>query len=94
MARDEVAFEQLEKVRAETLAELPRLLTTAQREFLLSLVQARPHWHLLPFAHIADLPAVRWKLQNLERLRASNKGKFAAQHHELQERLARLGSGG
>lgn len=94
MARDEVMFEQLEKVRAETLAELPRLLTPAQREFLLSLVQARPHWHLLPFAHVADLPAVRWKLQNLERLRASNKRKFAAQHDELLERLARLGSGG
>ncbi len=89
MTREPASLQTLEAVRAETLAELPRLLTDRQREFLLSLVRAEPRWELLPFAHAADLPALSWKLQNLARLRATNRRKFAAQHAELAEKLAR-----
>jgi hypothetical protein len=34
------------------------------------------------------LPAIRWKLQNLARLKKSNPGKFTQQAEELQRRLA------
>ena len=35
------------------------------------------------------LPAIRWKLQNLERLRREQPVQFAAQHTALAERLDR-----
>lgn len=88
MTFDPTPLEQLEATRNATLAELPRLMSDDQREFLLSLVLGEPRWALLPFPHLAELPAIRWKVQNLENLRARNKRKFAAQHQELAQRLA------
>jgi predicted nucleotidyltransferase component of viral defense system len=87
MTRDRIPLEKLEQARAETLQALPRRLSTRQREFLLTLVRAEPRWNLLPFKQLPELPAVRWKLQNLARLRARNPGKFALQHDELKARL-------
>jgi hypothetical protein len=88
MTRDAAAFAEIDAIRSATLAELPTQLSDNQREFLLSLVRAQPRWELMPFKHLAELPAVRWKLQNLERLRTRNKNKFVAQHDELHARLS------
>jgi len=41
-------------------------------------------------AHLEQLPALKWKLQNLERLRQNNPDKFAQQADELEERFAEL----
>lgn len=90
MTRENISLAELETTRAETFAELPKLLTANQREFLLSMVRARPRWELMPFKRLPDLPAVRWKLHNLERLKARNKRKFADQHDQLQARLLAL----
>lgn len=51
--------------------------------FLLSLVTAEPEWALLDIPHVEKLPGVRWKLQNLERLRKTNARKFAEQSDAL-----------
>ena len=59
------------------------------RDFLLSLTRAEPDWTLLPFAHAEHLPALRWKLENLGRLRR-NAEKFKQQHSLLCEGLERL----
>ena len=37
--------------------------------------------------HLAELPAIRWKLQNLAKLKKSNPKKFAQQIEALRERL-------
>ena len=44
-----------------------------------------PDWSLLPIPHLAQLPAVRWKLDNIEALK-SNSGK----HADAVERLRRI----
>jgi predicted nucleotidyltransferase component of viral defense system len=87
MTRENVPLADLEATRSTTLAELPRILSRNQREFLLGLVRGEPRWGLMPFHHLAELPAVRWKVQNLEKLRARNKRKFASQYDELAARL-------
>lgn len=87
MTREEIPLSELEKTRAGTLSELPKLLTANQRAFLLSLVRAQPRWELMPFKQLPELPAVRWKLQNLEKLRAKDKRKFADQHDQLESKL-------
>src|SRR5215471_20256148 len=48
--------------------ELPAALDANEREFLRTLVGARPDWSLLDIPHLAELPAIRWRLQNLEQL--------------------------
>jgi predicted nucleotidyltransferase component of viral defense system len=69
MTRDEVNLETLEQVRERLVQELPRSLTHQHRIFLRSLVKNQPLWDCMPFPHLQELPAIRWKLQNLANLR-------------------------
>lgn len=77
----------LEDTRARLRAELPALMTDAHRRFLLSLVAAEPDWSLMPFGHLQELPAIRWKLLNLEKLRKSSPARFRDQSEELRRRF-------
>ena len=63
-------------------------LTPNYRQFLLGLVMGEPDWQLMKCPHLAQLPAVRWKLQNLARLKKSNPRKFAQQAEEFNARIA------
>jgi hypothetical protein len=47
-----------------------------------------PDWQLMKCLHLARLPAVRWKLQNLAKLKKSNSRKSARQAEELNARIA------
>jgi predicted nucleotidyltransferase component of viral defense system len=88
MMVDPVELEALLATRERMVQELPRALTAEERRFLLSLVRAEPDWLLLGIPHLEELPGIRWKLQNLERLRANAPRKFAEQSEALASRLA------
>ncbi|MCP3712857.1 nucleotidyl transferase AbiEii/AbiGii toxin family protein [Paraburkholderia sp. CNPSo 3274] len=85
MTLEEVSVETLQTVQARLHHELPRAITQQHREFLLSLVRLAPDWGLMPYAHLKDMPAIRWKLQNLEKLKNRNAEKFDAQERLLRE---------
>lgn len=87
MAFEEPELAVLLETRDRLWNELPAALTDAQKQFLLGLVEAAPDWGLMSCPHLAELPAIRWKLRNLEALRASNPAKFATQRELLAERL-------
>jgi hypothetical protein len=70
-------------LRLKLMEELPKALTERHKEFLLSLVQGFPDWDKLPFSHLKDLPALKWKLQNLEMLKVKNQKRFDFQFTEL-----------
>ena len=90
MTRDPVTLAELEAVRRRLKKELPAALTPNQRQFLLGLVAGEPNWQLMKCSHLSQMPAIRWKLQNLAKLRKSNPRKFSQQADELG---ARLGQG-
>lgn len=92
MTREIVELSALERVQGQVIAELPRALTAAHCDFLLSLVRAEPAWELMPFKHLQQLPALQWKLLNLQKLKSRNAARFAAQHDELAKRLETLDS--
>ncbi|MBP7948914.1 MAG: nucleotidyl transferase AbiEii/AbiGii toxin family protein [Verrucomicrobiales bacterium] len=87
MTRQPVPLERLQAVRRQLFTELPSRLSDKQRSFLTGLVEAKPDWSLMSCAHLAEMPAVRWKLANLERLSRANPAKFAQQSGELRERF-------
>jgi hypothetical protein len=89
MTTEPVELGQLESARETLFATLPRALTERHRSFLLSLVRADPDWSLLPFARAGQLPALRWKVENLAKLRR-NASKFKQQHDLLCERFDEL----
>lgn len=90
MTASEISLEQLQKVRAELKAELPKALTSNHKKFLLSLVKLEPAWDLMPIAHLAELPALKWKLANLAKVKAAKPDTFAQQYSLLDERLQKV----
>ncbi|MHB0986638.1 MAG: nucleotidyl transferase AbiEii/AbiGii toxin family protein [Sulfuricella sp.] len=90
MTATEVPLQHLVDTRQRVRQELPKVLTDAHRRFLLSFVRAEPDWTLMPFDHLKDLPAIRWKLLNLEKLRTTNKPRFELQATELMDRFDRF----
>ncbi len=84
MTAEPVPLEALLATRERLARQVPRELDDAERGFLLSLARGEPDWTLLGLAHLEQLPGVRWKLQNLKRLRKSNARKFAEQVEALE----------
>jgi hypothetical protein len=87
MTAEPVALETLLQTRAILVKKLQTELDANERNFLISLVNNAPQWALLGIEHLAELPAIRWKLQNLEKLQESNPTKHAEQSKELQRML-------
>ncbi len=84
---DPVDLASLQATRSRLIEELPNMLSSEERRFLISMAYAEPDWSLLPIRHAENLPALRWKVQNLRKLAAANPGKFRAQAAELAKRL-------
>ena len=80
---------ELLETRDRMIYELHAGLDANERRFLLSLVTAQPEWELLGIPHVSELPAVRWKLQNLARLQRERAEQF-----ELSTRRLPVGSTG
>ena len=88
MTIEPISLAELVTTRERLRHELPAALTNAQRRFLLSVANAEPEWSLMSCAHLSELPALRWKLQNLAKLKKSNPQKLGQQADELRAKLA------
>lgn len=90
MTTNEIAMHTLLKARDRLFQEVPRKLTPAQRRFLIGLARGEPDWSLLRCAHADELPALRWKIRNLEILKHKQPERFARQAEDLEVRLSTL----
>jgi len=90
MAWNPIKLTELQRIRRKLKSELTAALTPDQRRFLLGLVSGDPDWTLMKCRHLSQLPAIKWKLQNLAKLKKSNPTKFAQQADEVRARLAKL----
>jgi hypothetical protein len=87
MTAEPVELAELLSTRERLIAELQESLDQQERQFLLSLAQADPDWSVLGIAHLEQLPAIRWKLQNLRDLAKNNPAKLRDQAEQLERRL-------
>lgn len=90
MTAQPVELQKLIETREFLFETLPQALTDNHKNFLLSLVQGNPQWSLMPFAHLQDLPALKWKNLNLAKLKKGNKQRFAQQYELLSKHLDTL----
>lgn len=88
MTAEPVELDMLLAVREQMARELQQGLTADERQILLSLVAAEPAWDLLGVPHLEQLPGLRWKLRNLDRLRKVDAKKFSEQTETLTRLLA------
>ena len=64
----EIKLEELVRVREQLIKQINESLTNIERRFLLSFKKMEPEWNLLELDDIENLPAVKWKLLNLEQM--------------------------
>jgi hypothetical protein len=87
MTAEPVELEALLSARERMLTELQAGLDAHEREFLLSLARNEPNWAALGIEHLDQLPGIRWKIGNLERLAKADPRKFRAQALHLEKVL-------
>lgn len=83
MTKDTVSLDTLIDVRARLIADILSRLDGAAQVFLLSLQDATPDFDTIGLPQAADLPAVKWKLLNLQKLITENPAKHAEQKTQL-----------
>lgn len=86
MTDSPVALEDLIKAREELVAEIVGKMPDRHRRFLISFERGEPKWDLLGVKGASELPAVRWRMINLDSLSPE---KRAALVYDLEKVLAR-----
>lgn len=88
MTKARVSLEDLLEIRKRLVADIRSRLDEKVRTFLLSLHDGTPDFDAIERPRAADLPAVRWKLINLEKLKRDSLAKHA-EHRAALEALFR-----
>lgn len=76
MTSMDVSYAELEKTRQDLVSLLHKQLSSNEREFLLSVKMGIPDFSLLPISGLENFPAIKWKIQNI--LKMKPKKKIAA----------------
>lgn len=73
-----VTLDDLLQARENLIGNIVGQMPQEHRRFLISVKQGKPDWALLSLPGAKDLPAVRWKLENLAKLNDSMRNKLLA----------------
>lgn len=87
MTSKPVTLGDIESTRTRIFKELPLMLTSKHKKFLSGLTRVEPDWSLLQCPHVKELPAIRWKLENLQKFKRTNPTAFEKQASLLEELL-------
>lgn len=72
MTTEPVKLDDLLDAREKYIKYVSTKLTSEERRFLISLKEGSPEWNLLDLPGIENLPAVQWKLKNIQNLKKTN----------------------
>lgn len=75
MALQPFSYADFEGTREKLVVEINRLLSEGDRQLLLGFKEGEPDWGLSKIEALKDLPAVKWKLQNIRKLKKEQPGK-------------------
>lgn len=84
------SYEDYENTRLKLIQTIKTVLKPEDKEFLLSFKAGKPDWTLFPITVTKELPAVRWKLKNIERLKQENQKKFQTLFEALEQKLLKF----
>ena len=75
MANIPFSYDDYEQTRVQLVGQVQSKLTNSDRQFLMSFKDGNPDWEKLSIKNVRELPAIQWKLQNIERLKHDNPRK-------------------
>lgn len=88
MTAEPISIGDLEAVRARLIDDIKSRLKDSAARFLRALVEGAPDFDAIGLSSATALPAVRWKVRNILKLRDVNREKHAAQRASLEALLA------
>lgn len=68
MATNAVTLEELTVIQHQLAKQVIEALDENEKMFLLSIKRGEPEWDRLGIPHLKDLPALQWKLMNIQRM--------------------------
>lgn len=68
MSFDPITLEELQSIPERLMFELKSHFTQRDFDFLISFKSSEPDWNLAPKESIQYLPAIRWKLENIQKI--------------------------
>jgi len=77
-------YEDFETTREELIETVNSSLSDLDHSFLLSFKRGDPDWKLFPIPGLKDMPAVQWKLLNIQKLIKTNPEKHTALLDKLE----------
>lgn len=67
------SYEDFEDTRNKLISKIQTELTENQRSYLLSLQMGSPKWEFLDLANVNELPALKWKIENIKMMTESKR---------------------
>ena len=83
MSDVEFSYADYEEARTNLIAQVNAALTEADKDFILSFEEGTPDWGKCCAGDLSNYPSVKWKLQNIIKLKETNSQK----HQQGIERL-------
>ena len=83
MTHEPVTLEELLKAREDLIAEVSGKMPKQHREFLMGFKRGAPDWDILGVPGAAELPAVKWKQINLDKMSKEARAKAVARLDEV-----------
>ncbi len=88
MTEDPVPLETLIATQHEIIDQLVCQMPDRHRSFLIGFEKGSPDWSLLAIPHAPELPAIRWRQRNLDRLSAEKRSVLVSLlERSLEQRL-------
>lgn len=91
MTTEPIALDELLAARESLIASVAGGMPEEHKEFLLGFKRGEPNWKLLKIPGAQDLPAVRWKQFNLDKLSAGMRDRLVSQLAEVLSESRQLG---
>lgn len=86
MTAESFSYEEYEEIKGQPVKVVTESLTDIDKDFLLNFKNLTPGWDVYPYG---DFPSVRWKIQNLEKLKNKNPEKHSHLYELLKTQLQR-----
>lgn len=83
MTEETVPLDDLLATREKLVADIVGKMPDDHRKFLVSFERDKPDWNLLGVPGAADLPAIKWRQQNLNKLPADKRAALVKSLEEV-----------
>lgn len=78
-------YKDFEATREKLVSDVNSVMTEEDRQFLIDFEELAVDWENTPYSSFREYPSVRWKMQNLQKLKASNPKKLQAEANKLRK---------